>query len=66
MRVRVDRERCIGSGMCVLSAPKVFDQDEDDGVVVLLDERPPADAHAAVLDAAERCPAAVITFDNPA
>ena len=64
MRVRVDRDRCIGSGMCVLSAPEIFDQDEDDGVVVLLDERPPAGAHAAVLDAAERCPAAVIAVDD--
>ncbi len=60
MKVAVDRDRCIGSGMCVMLAPAVFDQDEDDAVVVLLDESPPEPQRPAVQEAVGRCPAAVI------
>jgi ferredoxin len=35
VRVEADRDVCIGAGMCVLTAPELFDQD-DDGIVVLL------------------------------
>lgn len=61
MDVRVDRDRCLGAGMCALTAPQVFDQDEDEGLVLLLNARPPQDQHAAVRIAAGVCPAAVIT-----
>jgi ferredoxin len=60
MRVEVHTDRCIGSGVCVLVAAQVFDQRDDDGVVVLLDERPVEQFHAAVQEAAARCPASVI------
>jgi ferredoxin len=60
MKVTVDRDRCIGAGMCVLLAPDVFDQDQDEAVVVLLDESPPDSRRAAVEQAVERCPAGVI------
>ncbi|MEU7898130.1 ferredoxin [Nonomuraea sp. NPDC049152] len=36
--ITVDRERCASSGQCVLAAPEVFTQDEEDGRVILLDE----------------------------
>jgi ferredoxin len=51
---------CIGSGMCALTAPAVFDQDEDQAIVVRRDPEPPPAEHEAVLAAAQRCPAAVI------
>ncbi|MET9290666.1 ferredoxin [Streptomyces sp. NPDC003077] len=35
MRITIDRERCIGSGQCVMTAPGVFTQD-DEGLVELL------------------------------
>jgi ferredoxin len=38
----------------------VFDQREEDGLVELLDEAPPAGQWALVREAAELCPAAVI------
>jgi ferredoxin len=60
MRVEVEADMCIGAGMCVLLAGEVFDQSEDEGVVVVLDERPPAHLHGAVREAVLRCPAAVI------
>ncbi|WP_412735668.1 ferredoxin [Krasilnikovia sp. MM14-A1259] len=61
MKVAVDTSLCIGSGMCALTAPAVFDQDPDEAVVVLLDPAPPPAQHAAVRLAVQRCPAAVIT-----
>ncbi len=60
MHVTINEGRCIGAGQCVLAAANVFDQREDDGVVILLDENPPASEAAAVNDAAALCPAAVI------
>jgi ferredoxin len=63
VRVRVEPDRCIGAGLCVLTASQVFDQD-DEGVVLLRDEHPPADRRPAVLDAVARCPAGVISIEE--
>jgi ferredoxin len=60
MKVAVDTSMCIGSGMCAMTAPAVFDQDEEEAVVVLLDESPPESQREAVLLAVQRCPSAVI------
>jgi ferredoxin len=64
MRVTVDQDACISSGQCVLAVPAVFDQD-DDGVVVLLDGDPPAELYDAVLEAEAACPALAITVIEP-
>ncbi|MDT0391082.1 MULTISPECIES: ferredoxin [Streptomyces] len=58
--LRVDRERCIGAGMCALTAPEVFDQDPGDGLVLLLRADPPAVHQAAARMAAGVCPARAI------
>jgi ferredoxin len=60
MKVTVDRERCMASGQCVLAAPAVFDQDENDGVVILLNDDPSPDQYDAARLAAQMCPASVI------
>ncbi|MEU2833548.1 ferredoxin [Streptomyces lavendulae] len=60
MRITVDTDRCVGAGQCVLSAPGVFDQDED-GMVLVLDSRPAPGEHDAVWQAGDLCPAHVIT-----
>ena len=65
MRITVDGERCIGSGMCVLTAGEVFDQDPDDGTAIVLRPEPPAGARDAVRAAAGRCPAAAIALSEP-
>jgi ferredoxin len=44
----------------VLLAPDVFDQRDEDGIVVLLDAQPPAELHTLVREAASVCPAAAI------
>ncbi|PBC84329.1 Ferredoxin [Streptomyces sp. 2224.1] len=60
MKVVIDEDKCVGAGQCVLAADQVFDQREDDGVVVLLDALPPEEQHSSVEDAAARCPALAI------
>ncbi|GAA4139186.1 ferredoxin [Actinomadura keratinilytica] len=58
MSISADRDRCIGSGQCVLSAPHVFDSD-DDGLVVVVD--PDRTGDRAVREAAVLCPVGAIT-----
>ena len=64
MRVVIDQDKCVGAGQCVLLAPDVFDQRDSDGVVVLLQEFPPASLHADVRQAAQVCPALAIELDE--
>jgi ferredoxin len=64
MKVHVDQERCVGGGQCVLAAPEVFDQCEEDGIVVLLDESPAPALHDRVRGAVVRCPAVAIWLDE--
>ncbi|MCZ4102256.1 MULTISPECIES: ferredoxin [Streptomyces] len=60
MRVTVDRALCCSSGLCVLTAPDVFDQADDDGRVVLLLAGPPESEGSAVEEAVACCPAGAI------
>jgi ferredoxin len=64
LRVAVDRDLCCGSGNCVLTAPAVFDQDNDLGLVLLRDLEPPAGEHDAVRKAADLCPSGAISIDE--
>ena len=61
MELTVDRDRCQGAGMCALTAPEVFDQDDEDGRVLLLTPTPPAPRRQSARMAAGLCPAAAIT-----
>jgi ferredoxin len=62
MKVSVDVDRCCGAGTCVLLAPEVFDQREDDGIVMLLEREPGEELHSTVREAANVCPASAITL----
>ncbi|SCF34291.1 Ferredoxin [Micromonospora purpureochromogenes] len=64
MRVEVDRETCVGSGNCVYFAPTVFDQDDRDGLVVVLVESPEPALRAATRTAALNCPVGAISVDR--
>lgn len=62
MDVTIDTDKCIASGGCVFACPEVFDQD-DDGIVVLLDPHPDESLRPKVLEAIDACPASVIAVD---
>ncbi len=66
MKIRVDDTQCIAAGMCVLQAPEFFDQRDEDGVVILLDDSPSPHQEADVRRAAALCPASIIWFDEEA
>jgi ferredoxin len=59
--VRIDRDICIGAGLCVLAAPEVFDQ-ADDGLVVMIVDDPGEDADDAVREAVRRCPSGALSL----
>ncbi|MFI7601811.1 ferredoxin [Actinoplanes sp. NPDC049681] len=61
-RVRADRDVCIGAGNCVMTLPQVFDQD-DDGVVVVLDPQAPDQPEELLRRAATMCPSGAITVE---
>jgi ferredoxin len=63
MKVRVDRDACIGAGQCALVAGSIFDQD-DEGLVILLVETPGEDSHAMARKAATLCPAKAISIEE--
>ncbi len=59
MKIAADRGTCIGAGMCVLTAPTVYDQDDDGIVVLLVEDVPPQDADAA-RQAVALCPSGAL------
>jgi ferredoxin len=64
MKVTVDQEKCVASGQCVIVAEDVFDQRDEDGVVVLRTERPPVELAADVRQAESLCPALAIAIEE--
>ncbi|MFC8076409.1 ferredoxin [Streptomyces sp. NPDC057307] len=62
MKVAVDRDICCGAGQCGAIAPGVFDEDDNDGLVILLTDSPAPEHHAHVREAVDACPAAAISI----
>lgn len=63
MRVTADQSVCMGAGLCALTAPAVFDQD-DDGIVTVKNPDPSAENQSVVREAADICPSGAITFTD--
>ena len=62
MKVRVDRDLCIGVGNCVAFAPSVFELDAENKAVVL---DPSSVDEFTLLESAKSCPEqAIIIEDN--
>ena len=59
VRIIADQDVCIGAGMCVMTAPAVFDQG-DDGLVELLQAEPEGDDAVAAREAVGLCPSGAI------
>jgi len=61
MSIEIDRDSCVGAGQCVLAAPDVFDQTEDEGISFVRPDAP-AGRDAQIADAVDRCPARAIAL----
>jgi ferredoxin len=61
MKVKVDRNLCIGAASCVVIAPKVFQLDAEAKAEVV-DEKGADDA--TILDAAKSCPVLAIIIED--
>ena len=64
MRVVADRDVCTGSGMCTMVAPGVFDQDDEDGRVIVIQEHPGAEDEEAAREAVRLCPTAALSLEH--
>ncbi|MEV5379059.1 ferredoxin [Streptosporangium nondiastaticum] len=63
MRITIDRDRCIGSGQCVMTAPGVFTQD-DDALVALVPGHEDGSGDPRVLDVPMACPVQAIEISE--
>jgi ferredoxin len=57
VEIRIDREKCMGSGNCSFWAPGTFDLD-DEGIATVID--PEGDGDEKVVLAAQGCPTQAI------
>ena len=64
IKIHVDEHKCVGAGQCVMTAPQVFDQREEDGVVVLLQDHVDNQLEPAVRKAVKLCPAVAIRVEE--
>ncbi|UED87611.1 ferredoxin [Streptomyces profundus] len=60
MKVSLDQDRCVASGQCVVAAPEVFDQRDEDGIAVLITATPGTSDEEDVRHATAVCPALAI------
>ena len=57
--IKVDRDLCMGSGMCIVYAPGTFAHDEETKAIVVDPEGDPIDA---IRNAVQACPTSAITL----
>lgn len=62
MTVHADTTLCVSAGQCALHAPAVFDQNEHDGTVMVLNTEPTTEEEEAVREAVARCPSGAISI----
>lgn len=60
VRVEADPDLCIAAGMCVFTAPAVFDQNERDGRVVIRSEPIEPSEEELARTAVELCPSGAL------
>lgn len=62
MKASIDRDGCIGCGLCADTCPAVF-QMGDDGLAEVIVDIVPASEEGLAQEAADGCPVSVITID---
>jgi ferredoxin len=63
MRVKVDRTKCSGIGLCEMTAPTIY-QVGDDGQSHVLKDEAAAQELSAVEDAIAGCPTGALSIEN--
>ena len=63
LKICIDREQCIGDGLCVNEAPETFELDDDQKAFVL---DGPGDDLEYILTAVRCCPLDIITLEDKA
>ncbi|QEU97219.1 ferredoxin [Streptomyces kanamyceticus] len=63
MTIHVEKDRCVGAGMCALTAPGVFTQD-DDGLSEVLPGREDGADDPMVHEAVRACPVSAIAIEE--
>jgi ferredoxin len=74
MKVIIDRQNCVSCGTCWESCPGFFEQDPDDSFSQVIEKfrregnraegTPDAETESCAVDAADLCPASVITVEQ--
>jgi len=62
MKAIVDKDICIGCGLCESECPDVFELDEDSIAIVMVDVVP-QEFEACAIEAQEECPVDAITLE---
>lgn len=62
MKVSIDRDGCIGCGLCVETCPSVFRMG-DDGLAEVYNQPNTGDEETCSQEAADNCPVGVITAE---
>jgi ferredoxin len=62
MKIVADTEKCVGSGQCVLTEPKLFDQNDNDSRVLILNDSPEDALAEKAKEAARVCPSRALSF----
>lgn len=63
MKAIVDRDACIGCGLCATICPEVFKMDDEDIATVIADPVP-SEHEASAQEAADSCPTDAISIED--
>lgn len=64
MKIIADTGKCIGAGQCVLTEPALFDQREEDGTVIVLDDTPEGAMVEQARTAVRVCPSQALSLQE--
>ena len=59
MKIKIDKDKCIGCGTCTVLAPKTFKLGNDSKIKVI---SPPGDEEEKIKEAIDSCPVEAIKF----
>jgi len=61
LKITIDRDECIGDGLCANEAPETFELDDEDKAVLLEGS---SDSRDSILEAAKSCPTDAIAIED--